>query len=324
MLVDLLSLPNQYNVSVVGADAKPWAALRQAKRTPITTPAGHAIGLPYVSTSLSALYFLDGDATVNALRLTDGSQGFVYKLSVGPGQEAAFSVSPDDKRIAVSVLDFTGPSVTVTLYTDALVGGNKKVIFTSTTNYVWPVAWHAGLLVLAHAYGPYEEDIAKAAPDIDNPYAAISYHVVDPATANRKVLMGSCTVSGPLSPSGSGCIQGGTIDWSGNTTDWSSNDWGTRSSAAAISPDGQWVAATDPNYPQHMAIWRRADGLIANWVYSPGISEWAGWLDNQTIIIGSYHDSSWTPVVVNVIRGGCVCPIGARGFYAAKLPTDIV
>ncbi len=65
VLVDLFSFPDKYNVNVVGADGKPWALLRQARRTPITTPAGHAIELPNVSTSLSALYLLAGDTNVN-------------------------------------------------------------------------------------------------------------------------------------------------------------------------------------------------------------------------------------------------------------------
>ena len=324
MLVDLLSFPDRYNVNVVEADGMIKAALRVSRRTPITTAAGHAIELPYVSTSLTALYYLDGNSTVRSFSLTDGSQRIVTQLAVESGQEAAFAVSPDDSRITYSVLDFTGTAVAVTLYTDALSGGDRTVIFSSTTDYVWPVAWHSGLLVLAHAYGPYAEDIAKAAPAIDNPYAAISYHLVDPTNAGRKVLMGACTVSGPLSPVGSGCIQGGTIDWSGATTDWSTTDWGTRSSAAAVSPNGLWVAATDPNITGHMAIWRRSDGLFANYIDGPGLNDWAGWLDDETIMVGSYTDGSWTPVVVNVIRGGVVYPINARGFYAARLPTDIV
>src|SRR5207253_1671148 len=81
--------------------------------------------------------------------------------------------------------------VHLTLYTDALAGGHKRVIYQSSSNYVWPVAWHSGLLVLAHAVGPFEEDIAKAAPARGNPYSAISYHLVDPTNAYRKVLMGA-------------------------------------------------------------------------------------------------------------------------------------
>jgi hypothetical protein len=324
VLVDVLSSPTYYMASLVSADGLVWASLRNAKRTPIANQVGHAIPLPYVSTSLTSMYYLDGDSTLKALSLADGSQRTVTTLTVTGGQEAAFSVSPDDQRIAVSVLDYTGPTVRLTLYTDLLAGGHRKVIFASTSNWVWPVAWHSGLLVLAHAYGPYAEDLTKAAPDIENPYGAISYHLVDPSNAYRKVLMGACTVSGPLSPAGSGCIQGGAIDWTGNDAGpWSTTDWGQRSSAAALSPDGQWVAAADPNNPDHMAIWRH-DGSIGNYATASGnLHDWAGWIDNENLIVGSYFNGTWVPTVENVIRGGYVHSIAAQGFYAARLPTDI-
>jgi hypothetical protein len=238
--------------------------------------------------------------------------------------EAAFAVSPDDSQIAVSVLDFNRSPVHVQLYTDKLGGGNRHVIFESDSNYVWPVAWHAGLLVLAHAYGPFEEDVAKAAPGLDNPYSAISYHIVDPVTASRVVLMGSCTVSGPLSPAGSGCIQGGTIDWQGNVSPpWSTRDWGAVSSAAALSPDGRWVAATSPDAPDRMAIWT-PDGRVITWVDGPGTRDWVGWLDFQHILTGSYLNATFQPTVTNAIRDEIGHPVLAFGFYAARLPTDIV
>jgi len=324
VLVDLLTTPSIYSANVVGLDGMLWASLRLAKRTPIVNPTGHAVVLPYVSTSKTALYMLVGDSDVLSLRLSDGKQAAVMHLAVGTNMEAAFAVSPDDKQIAVSVLDFNRSPVHLLLYTDNLGGGNRHVIFESDSDYVWPVAWHSGLLVLAHAYGPFEEDIAKAAPGHDNPYSAISYHIVDPVTADRIYLLGACTVSGPLSPAGSGCIQGGTIDWQGNASPpWSTTDWGQVSSAAALSPDGRWIAATVPASPDKMGIWA-PDGRVANWVYGPGIRDWAGWLDDQHILTGSYLNATYQPVVTNPIRGGIDHPVLAFGFYAARLPTDIV
>jgi hypothetical protein len=324
VLVDLLTSPSTYLMNVVGVDGRLWASLKQTKRTPISNQAGHPVELPYISTSSTTLYFLNGDFTVMAIRLKDRSQAPVTKLAVSPGMEAAFAVSPDDSRIAVSVLDFNRNPVHVLLYTDNLTGGNRQNIYESDSNYVWPVAWHAGLLVLAHAYGPFEESIAKAAPGHDNPYSAISYHIVDPATANRIYLLGGCTVSGPLSPAGSGCIQGGTIDWQGNVSDpWSTRDWGSVSSAAALSPDGRWIAATSPDDPAKMAIWW-PDGRVLTYVDGPGIRDWAGWLDDHHILTGSYLDAGFQPQVTKPISGGIVYPVGARGFYAARLPTDIV
>lgn len=324
VMVDLLTSPQTFLVSLVGAGGKVLTSMQADQRSSVSSSFGHPITLPYVSTSSTTLYWLDGNTLIRSFRLSDGTQAEPTHLDLGSGEEGAFAVSPDDSQIAVSVLDFNRNPVHVTLYVDSIPAGHYRPIFESDTDYVWPVAWHGGLLVLAHAYGPFQEDVGKAAPGEDNPYSAISYHLVDPATARRVVLMGACTVSGPLSPAGSGCIQGGTIDWAGNTVPWSPNDWGSVSSAAALSPDGQWVAATPPTNPNVMAIYR-SNGNVATYIDGPGVRDWAGWLDDQTIVTGSYSDPAWTPQVANVIRGGVVYSVvAAHGFYAARLPTNIV
>ena len=323
VLVDLVSSQTRYTASMVGGDGRVVASVNPARRTPIATAAGHAVVLPYVSMSSTALYYVNGDSIIESIR-PDGGQGAVVNLDLGLGQEAAFAVSPDGTRIAVSVLDFNQSPVHVTLYTDGLVNASgRKTIYESSSNYVWPVAWHAGLLVLAHAYGPFEESIAKAAPARDNPYSAVSYHLVDPATAARKVLMGACTVSGPLSPAGSGCIQGGAIDWAGNTAPWSTDDWGSRSSAAALSPDGEWMAAANPNDPSRMGIWRRVDGTILKSIPGAGLHDWAGWIDNRTLVVGS-EAADWQPQVSDPFTGGDAHVVAARGFVAGVVPTNIV
>lgn len=323
VVIDLLGYADLYGISVVGTDGSLQGAVRNAKRKSIATAAGHAIQLPYVSASSTALYALQGDAGVSYMLVRDRSfRCCIMSLPVTTGMEAAFAVSPDDRSIAYSTLDFNRTPVHVALYTELLGGGNRQVIFESDTDYVWPVAWHGGLLVLAHASGPYEEDISKAAPARDNPYSAISYHLVDPTNANRKVLMGGCTVSGPLSPAGSACIQGATIDWSGGVSPaWSTHNWGSISAAASLSPDGLLVAATDPSTGA-MDIWRR-DGSVAISIDGPGVSEWAGWLDPDHIILGNASNRSWPMRVVNVRDGSAVNASGASGFYAAILPTNI-
>jgi len=324
VLVDLLTTPSIYYANVVGVDGRVWASMKLDKRTPISNQTGHAIELPYVSASSTALYMLAGDWTVWSLRLPDGKQAVATHLQVGVNMEAAFAVSPDDSKIAVSVLDFNRSPVHVLLYTDNLGGGDQHVIYESDSDYVWPVAWHSGLLVLAHAYGPYEEDIAKAAPGRDNPYSAVSYHILDPITADRLYLLGGCSVSGPLSPAGSGCIQGGTIDWQGNVSPpWSTRDWGTVSSAAALSPDGLWVAATSADAPDRMLIWT-PDGRVITWVDGAGTRDWVGWMDDQHVLTGSYLNAGFQPKVANAVKDDVDHPVNARGFYATRLPTDIV
>lgn len=321
VLVDLTSSPSSYTVSLVDTDGGVALSLTGLKRTALVTHDGTAIQLPYVSITRSSLYYLDGDSRVRAIR-TNSVPPAVIDLGVPSGSEAAFAVSPDDSTIAVSILDFTVSPVHLTLYTDALGGGHRHVIFESTSNYVWPVAWHSGLIVLAHAYGPFEESIAPAAPARDNPYSALSYHLVDPTNAERKVLMGACTVSGALSPAGSGCIQGGSIDWQGNTTNWSTNDWGSRSSAAALSPDGRWMAAANPDNPSEMSIWG-TDGTILKSIPGPGLHDWAGWIDGQDLIVAS-EGGDWQPQVSNPFAGGNAHVVAARGFFAGVFPTNIV
>ena len=325
VLVDLLSDASHYTIALVAMDGAVVATRTAARRSPVANAGGHGLDMPYVSTTSTALYYLDGDGVVQSLvldRLTTRPLP-VTRLDVGLGKETAFAVSPDDKRIAVSVLDFNRTPVHALLYTDDLAGGARHVIYESDSNYVWPVAWHSGLLVLAHAYGPYLEDVARAAPGRDNPYWAISYHVVDPATGNRAILMGSCTPSGPLSPVGSACIQGGSIDWGGSTTPWSTQNWGTISAAASISPDGSFIAAAKPDDTRYVAFWKR-DGTIATWVDGPGSPDWAGWLDPTHVLIASGTSTSFQPRIVTLTLGPSPARfIAANGFYAARLPTDI-
>ena len=167
VLVDLHAAdPLTYQVSVVSLQGTVVARFKAARRHLDSTDQARPLELPYVSTTRTALYYLDGDQLVRELRL-DGMQAVaqpVTKLQVGAGAEAVFAVSPDDSQIAVSIIDFSRSPVHVLLYTDALAGGHPHVIYESDTNYVWPVAWHNGLLVLAHGFGPYVEDALKAGP----------------------------------------------------------------------------------------------------------------------------------------------------------------
>lgn len=319
VLVDELSRPTTYTVSVVGGDGRAVAVQDASKRsTPSTW-----LDLPYVSTTSRSLYFLDGDSTVKLLPPDGAPATTVATLPVGAHEEAGFAVSPDEAKIAVSVLDFNSSKVRVTLYVSTFPRLDLQQIFQSDSDYVWPVAWHSGLLVLAHAYAPYVEGALRAAPARDNPYWAISYHIVDPATANRMVLMGSCTVSGPLSPAGSACIQGGTLDWQGNDTNWSTHDWGSISAAASLSPDGSMVAAADPDNPERLDFWRPG-GSIATWVQGPGTADWTGWLDATHVVIGSATIAGYRPRIVALTPGPSPAVfVEAQGFYAARLPTDI-
>jgi hypothetical protein len=321
VLVDLFGIPSQSTIALVAGDGSVAATIVAGRRKPIASAGGHAFDLPIVSTSVDSLYFLDGDSAVVRLVLGQAKVR-VATLPTGPGIEGTFAVSPDNTQLAYGLLDFNRRPVHVQLgVIDLGAASQARVIFESDSDYVWPVAWHRGLIVLAHAYGPYRESVAVAGPYQANPYGAISYHLVDPATAQRRVLLGQCTVSGPLSAAGTACIQGGTLDWNGTDRNWGTRNWGSISAAASLSPNGSEVAAAEPADPSRLGIWR-PDGTEATWVIGAGGNNWAGWLGPDLILTGSLTDAGFQPALIP-IRGGPAVRVVARGFYAAHLPTAV-
>ena len=72
-----------------------------------------------------------------------------------------------------------------------------------------------------------------------------------------------------------------------------------------------------------MLIWT-PDGRVLTWVDGAGTRDWVGWLDDQHILSGSYLNASFQPAVSNAIKDEFEHPVSVRGFYAARLPTDIV
>jgi len=219
----------------------------------------HLTYLPCVSTSNSRAYFLDGDTSVRYLApagttssncgangCTFGTNGDVTKVPGGAGVASAFAVSPDDRRIAVSVFNFQsspgGPVPTnVRLYVEDLVGsGNHVELFSSTSSWVWPVRWHDGKLVVA-AGSPVKP--------VEGPYGGVTeFHLVDPATGNRLQVLGSAScpvVLALLSPAGTLCVAGdGSLRsqyWSGSNVTFVSN-YAALKHGGMLSLDGTKVA----------------------------------------------------------------------------------
>jgi len=246
------AVPNdarQFQVSLVQLDgsliAKTQAKLRSsAAGTP----------LPFVSASSSRAYFLDGDTALKSLS-PDGKVATVRAIAGNDHIRSAFAVSADDRRIAISTIDYSQVPPFLRLSVEDLKGGNRTEIFSSGTLYVWPVAWRQGKLVVAvgDAYptGPAPQGSAHpwclpafGACVADNPYAAThGYHVVEPTDGARLASLGSapCEVVGLLTSAGTMCREskfaGGAItpttecrpelticqrhvDWSGRISDW--------------------------------------------------------------------------------------------------------
>lgn len=252
--------------------------------------------LPQFSTSLRRAYFVSGPNELRFLAV-DGTTGGAATLPNVKGRtQAVFAVSPDDTRIALSVFDWSARPMKVTLTVEDLGGSNRVDIFSSTSLHEWPVAWHAGLLVVA---------VGSVLGGGPNPYAAVSYHLVDSTNGLRRAALGSeaCPVIGPLVDDGALCnsvCTGGDvhnvppgaqvcvnmIDWSGKQrvvlryTD--PNAIGTW---AALSPDGQALVAREGG---ESVV--RTDGSQLKLPFPDTPVVW--WLDADSVTLYGTHVSA--------------------------------
>jgi len=327
VLVDLFSSGTTYDLTLVAGDGKVVATAQPAKRSPIAD----ALELPYVSASNTRVYFLDGDSRIRSQK-PDGTGAEPVTTVKGSAKvHAAFAVSPDDKRIAVGLLDYSVRPVKLTLYVEDLGGANHRVIFTSTTRYVWPVAWHAGQLVVAYLgpnavpfkskiqlYGNGDLDRYPLGP---SPYGGINLHVISPVNAARLAIISGGGASGLLTKAGVAVVQGDATNWKGQWINWSSpHDYGGWSAAGSLSPDGKIIAASSYGLggPSHLVLWYPGDVKVDTPIVARS-SDWAGWFDSTHLITGFYQREDGTPTLFD-IQTNKVTQVQAHGFVAAMLP----
>ena len=329
VLLDLFATPGSYNIALADAAGRVTARATAAQRTSIND----AIELPYVSVSKSHVYYLDGDRTVRYLNV-DGTTGEAATIAGGPNVHATFAVTPDDKRIAVGLLDYSVNPVGLTIYVEDLGGAHHALIYTSTNHYVWPIAWHAGQLVVAYL-GPnavpfksktqlYSNGDLIHYPYGQSPYGGINFHVINPATAGREAIISGGGASGLLSKAGTAVVQGDADDWSGNWINWNSpHDYGSFSAAGSLSPNGQMIAACCPTpaYSGNLVIWFHDDVTKVLPVIVTGV-DWVGWLDDDHVVTGFYRAEDGTPSVVH-LSSGAVSPIDAHGIVVAIFPSNL-
>jgi hypothetical protein len=230
--------------------------------------------MSWTSASLIRLYFLNAGTEVRFLA-PDGTSGSATRIVVAANEQAGFAVSPDDKRIAVSIFTYSPSFSGMRLYVEDLQGGGHHVdIFASPTAAEFPIGWTGGRLVLAVS----TPDCCQTTPI--NPYGATTYHVVDPDTGNRLVTM--CNLpGGPIEPVGVICFEYGprTFEhWDGTpflpptAVQWFPGYFD------ALAPDGTRVAiGADPmriNGPQ-------ATDVRLDWV---GRGNVFGWLDADRFV----------------------------------------
>jgi len=328
-MVDLFAGGNSYNLALVGADGKVAARAHAAERSPIAD----AIELPYAMASRSRVYYLDGDRQVRYLK-ADGKTGLAATLRGGARVHAAFAVTPDDARIAVALLDYSKNPVALTLYVEDVGGAHHVVIFTSTTKYVWPVAWHAGQLVVAYL-GPnavpfksktifYSNRNLNDYPYGPNPYGGINFHVINPVSAQRLAIISGGGASGLLTKAGTAVVQGDADGWAGNWINWNSpGNYGSFSAAGSLSPDGAVIAACcpQPGLTGLLVLWYRGGQTRILPVNVTSI-DWVGWLDDSHLVTGFYQSADGSPSVVD-LSTDAVTPVDAHGIVVAIFPSDL-
>ncbi|MHB8687026.1 MAG: hypothetical protein ACYDB4_07500 [Candidatus Dormibacteraceae bacterium] len=220
------------------------------------TPApfrAHAL-MSWTSASQTRLYFLDAGSEVRFLA-PDAGTGTATRITLGSNQQAGFAVSPDDRLIAVAILSYTPPPANpngfagypaydgMRMYVEDLQGGGHHVdIFSSTTVAEFPIGWTSGRLVVAVG----DPLCCQARPL--NPYAATSYHVVDPATGTRLASLCDKTggPAGPVVSAGALCIESGASPlfqrWDGSPFPAPAAIPDVSQYLAALSADGTRVA----------------------------------------------------------------------------------
>jgi hypothetical protein len=310
-----------YRVQLIGFDGaggpsvKPVA--RFAKTYIISTPCpptgitciddtSGVDAMPETSISLTHVYFLDGETRVKALSM-DGTVSTIKDIAAPPNSQVVFSVSPDDSRMAVSIITLAtsfrpaGPFTDHMYVEDLTTTANRVDLYSSTTAGKWPVGWHAGNLVVGlGSPDPY---------DLENPYGVIGYELVDPRTGRTLAAL-DCS-QGLLVSAGTACVTGG-CSVSTSTTCVPSHlfrqNWdGTKQSLALpacapqnivtgwryteLSPQGVRVSAelvTDPATSATEAAVIQAGAII----YSTDTGVPLGWLDESHLLLESLNGLS--------------------------------
>lgn len=310
-----------YTVSLVATDGHVVAASTANKRS-VRSQIGS------LSTSKTTLYYLDGDADIRFLR-PDGSKGIATHVALGPKQVAAFAVSPDDRRIAVSILDFTRYPVGTRLYVEDLAdGANHVALFSSPMVMEWPAGWHNGALVIAIG--------ANAKPQNGGEWfqRGRGYLVADAQTGDtiQSLCLGADSYI-PESPAGTVCHQypnASVVSWDGATRQVTKAGLCLKSgplSAAGVMAS-RYITTPDGGCTSDSSSYLiSADGKEDHSrLLAPGFQP-EGWMDSAHLVVVADSPRYASPdfvaghAVVDIATGvtSTIQPPGV-GFFAAALP----
>ena len=307
VLVDGPNGTNPYTVSIVGIDGKVVASA-QPSSIPGTSCGNAAAVVPLpVSTSNSTLYFMDGQGAIWGLSPGHGGGRVTSVPAATSSRRSMFAVSPDDRRMAVVVADFSSTGASTRLYVENMDGTGHADIFSETgASTLWPIGWHGtNDLVLA---------TVPACTQGGGPFCCgpQELHVVDPATAARRFTLGSassCVIAGSPSPAGVVCerrsdfSQGTVLNWTAGTVRTLALNG---PAFAYLSPDGGFVAMVDNTGTSFTIGAASIAGMFA-----------CGWIDNDHVLSGG--DSQHQPRVAAVVEGKVV-PVPAQGDCGGRIP----
>ena len=295
-----------YSINLVRNDGGLQTTATAAKRS---HPKGILVQMPNISASGSAVYYLDGDASLRFLR-PDGKQGAVKTLPVDASSAAVFAVSPDDKRIAVAIITYPFPAKT-RIYVEDLYGtANHLELFSSSTALEYPVGWHQGQIVLGVGLNAYPQNAYEGFA-----YNYSGYHVASASTGARiSTVCAAGATFGPPVPAGATCLSGTTLlaeDWAGGTH---SVPTPNQCTSGVLSPNGSLVAEYCSTTEGVTLV--TASGGITSTAYA---STPIGWIDPLHVVLQA---QSGQLSFLNV-QLGSVTAIQAGGFFAGVVPGSL-
>jgi hypothetical protein len=305
-------------IQLVGVDGRAVATAKANNRSAISGTCGNDVdphaSMPLISTSTGRVYHLDGDTDVRFLS-PDGSTGLATHVPGSSQAVAMFSVSPDDQRIAVSVINYLTTPVSDRLYVEDLRGGGHHInLAVPASTYLWPAGWHAGRLVVGTVNATPYFGFYTPIPRIT------AFELLDPATGNVvTTLNGECAPAASLpSPAGVACETPrgavGVIDWTGASKVWASGD--VFAGGASLSIDGATLAASGQGAILRLIKSPASGGAVTS--VGGGYPEDGGWIDATHLVLRVRCCES-----ILDVSNGASAPLPENGVLAARLPGSL-
>lgn len=310
------STSNTHSVYLVGLDGHKVASVQAANAPNITSwPAASPINSlwsTYATTSNTRAYYLDGGTSVRYLA-PDGSTGKVAEIPADASTRSFFAVSPDDRRIAVSVLDYSSPPIVhMRFYVQDLTGGPQEPVRIATNLFFWPIGWHGGQVVVQVGQ-PIPQTLYGAYPD-----GAIDILLIDPLTGSSVSVAGTTCLPQPslATPAGIACSADGgatfrVIGWDGKNASFSGPLGG---GGVSLSTDGSRVATTDA---KGTVIIESRAGSSPTPTPAVGYPGESGWIDSSHFL---YRLAGSAQEAIYDTTRNSIAPLAVEGHVVARLP----